>query len=204
MADDDSSMGWLLFLPLMFFPTCIMLSEMNEPSMYDLMYDDMEEEAYQEELEMEFLREQQREDQRREDMYDDMQREIEHDAKMEELRRDRDAQLYDMRLEAMYDSMCEPTFECGMAYNYATLDYEYECDYVFPCGDSGTGGEYVDTSIPYEDDIIICGENVYNCGSFTTYSEAKEVYDECGGLSNDVHHLDGDGDGIPCETLYYN
>jgi hypothetical protein len=49
-----------------------------------------------------------------------------------------------------------------------------------------------------------CNFNKYDCADFSTYSKAKSVYDECGGVKNDVHHLDGDGDGIPCEELYYN
>ncbi len=49
----------------------------------------------------------------------------------------------------------------------------------------------------------ICSSNVYDCSDFSTYSEAKNVYDKCGGIGNDVHHLDRDGDNIPCEELYY-
>ncbi len=46
-----------------------------------------------------------------------------------------------------------------------------------------------------------CSSNVYNCGDFDSYSEALEVFNYCGGASNDVHRLDGDSDGIPCESL---
>ena len=46
-----------------------------------------------------------------------------------------------------------------------------------------------------------CSSNVYNCGDFKTYSEAKAVFDSCGGISNDIHQLDGDDDGEPCESL---
>ncbi len=51
---------------------------------------------------------------------------------------------------------------------------------------------------------VICSTNYYNCDDFSTYNGAKAVYDECGGLGNDIHYLDGDEDGIPCEGLYYN
>ncbi|GEM_PF-3595506 len=54
-----------------------------------------------------------------------------------------------------------------------------------------------------EESTYECSYNTYNCDAFSTYAQAKAVFDECGGLSNDVHHLDGDQDGIPCEGLYY-
>lgn len=48
---------------------------------------------------------------------------------------------------------------------------------------------------------IICSYNAYNCADFKSWAEAKKVYDACGGVNNDVHYLDRDKDGIPCETL---
>ena len=45
----------------------------------------------------------------------------------------------------------------------------------------------------------ICGYNAYNCRDFRTQREAKEVYEFCGGRSNDVHWLDEDKDGRACE-----
>ena len=47
----------------------------------------------------------------------------------------------------------------------------------------------------------ICSTNVYNCDDFSTHAEAQEVFEYCGGISNDVHRLDGDDDGIACESL---
>lgn len=47
----------------------------------------------------------------------------------------------------------------------------------------------------------ICSSNVYNCGDFKTHAEAQEVYEACGSVSNDVHRLDQDKDGIACESL---
>ncbi len=46
-----------------------------------------------------------------------------------------------------------------------------------------------------------CSSNIYNCGDFSTHAEAQAVFDSCGGTSNDVHRLDGDEDGIACESL---
>lgn len=48
---------------------------------------------------------------------------------------------------------------------------------------------------------VNCSENVYNCSDFDSYQEALRVFKACGGVSNDVHHLDGNGDGEPCESL---
>ena len=45
----------------------------------------------------------------------------------------------------------------------------------------------------------ICSYNAYNCDDLPTKAEAQYVFEECGGLANDVHHLDGDGDGLACE-----
>jgi endonuclease YncB( thermonuclease family) len=46
-----------------------------------------------------------------------------------------------------------------------------------------------------------CYSNIYNCGDFSRHTEAQELFEECGGASNDVHRLDQDGDGIACEGL---
>jgi len=40
--------------------------------------------------------------------------------------------------------------------------------------------------------------NIYNCSDFSTQEEAQSVYDED---TSDPNHLDGDGDGIACESL---
>jgi len=46
-----------------------------------------------------------------------------------------------------------------------------------------------------------CDSNIYNCADFNTKSEAQSVFEACGGVSNDVHGLDGDNDGLACESL---
>ena len=48
---------------------------------------------------------------------------------------------------------------------------------------------------------IICSYNAYNCSDFSTHAEAQRVFEYCGGVSNDVHRLDGDKDGLACEAL---
>lgn len=46
-------------------------------------------------------------------------------------------------------------------------------------------------------------EKDYNCADFKTQPEAQQVYDRCKtlGTNMDVYHLDGDKDGIVCESL---
>ncbi|KKW19209.1 MAG: Micrococcal nuclease [Parcubacteria group bacterium GW2011_GWA2_51_10] len=46
-----------------------------------------------------------------------------------------------------------------------------------------------------------CTKNAYNCSDFATQAEAQKAFEACGGLSNDIHRLDSDGDGQVCETL---
>ena len=46
-----------------------------------------------------------------------------------------------------------------------------------------------------------CSYNAYNCANFTTHNEAQNVFEGCGGTSNDIHRLDQDKDGLACETL---
>jgi len=48
---------------------------------------------------------------------------------------------------------------------------------------------------------IICSYNAYNCSDFSTHAEAQRVFEYCGGVSNDVHKLDRDKDGVACEAL---
>jgi hypothetical protein len=43
--------------------------------------------------------------------------------------------------------------------------------------------------------------NEYNCDDFTTQPEAQKFYDNAGGVSKDVNRLDGNKDGVPCESL---
>lgn len=45
---------------------------------------------------------------------------------------------------------------------------------------------------------IVCSYNAYNCEDFSSCLEVMEVFNTC---NNDIHYLDGDDDGIPCESL---
>jgi len=41
----------------------------------------------------------------------------------------------------------------------------------------------------------------YNCDDFSTQPEAQEFFEKVGGVGNDVNRLDGDKDGVACESL---
>lgn len=48
-----------------------------------------------------------------------------------------------------------------------------------------------------------CSSNTYNCSDFATQSEAQSAHDFCWAeVGSDIHSLDGDGNGIACESLY--
>lgn len=49
-----------------------------------------------------------------------------------------------------------------------------------------------------------CKSDIYNCAAFKKQSEAQEVLDKCGGAGYDINKLDGDKDGIACESLPKN
>lgn len=49
-----------------------------------------------------------------------------------------------------------------------------------------TGGKYTDE---------------YNCDDFATQPEAQRFFDNAGGLEGDTNRLDGNKDGVPCESL---
>jgi len=41
----------------------------------------------------------------------------------------------------------------------------------------------------------------YDCSDFSTHQEAQDFFENNGGIDNDYHGLDRDGDGVACETL---
>lgn len=50
--------------------------------------------------------------------------------------------------------------------------------------------------------VCDCSDNRYDCTDFGTQVDAQACYDYCQSLGRgDIHHLDGDGDGVVCEDL---
>jgi len=49
---------------------------------------------------------------------------------------------------------------------------------------------------------FICNRDAYNCSRFSTQAAAQEVFNYCFNLGfGDIHRLDGDGNGVACESL---
>jgi micrococcal nuclease len=52
------------------------------------------------------------------------------------------------------------------------------------------------------DGCVTCTKNAYDCKDFATQRQAQACFDTCMDLAGeDVHHLDGGGDGVVCESL---
>lgn len=43
--------------------------------------------------------------------------------------------------------------------------------------------------------------NDYNCSDFKTQTEAQAFFEKSGGISNDTNRLDGNKDGVACQSL---
>lgn len=47
-----------------------------------------------------------------------------------------------------------------------------------------------------------CVKNAYNCADFSSQNDAQACYEFCmDSVGEDIHHLDGGGDGMVCESL---
>jgi hypothetical protein len=77
----------------------------------------------------------------------------------------------------------------------------------FDLGKLAKTGSFSESRVQRDDkgNVVLgamCGEAVYNCDDFRTRPEAQEVYDYCKfSGDNDPHRLDGDKDGVACESL---
>ncbi len=49
--------------------------------------------------------------------------------------------------------------------------------------------------------VVNCEVDEYNCSDFLYQAQAQDVMERCGGKGKDVNRLDGDKDGIACESL---
>lgn len=86
----------------------------------------------------------------------------------------------------------------GTSCNYSVTENRITKASCFYCGSN----QYCSDGVCYTKSTgIICSYNAYNCSDFSTHAEAQAVFEYCGGISNDVHRLDGDDDGIACESL---
>ncbi len=64
----------------------------------------------------------------------------------------------------------------------------------------GLWGQPTDPAAP--SGCLTCERNAHNCGDFPTQSAAQACYDYCLTITGeDIHRLDGGGDGVVCESL---
>jgi hypothetical protein len=67
-------------------------------------------------------------------------------------------------------------------------------------GISGCSQQSLYNDEVYEEPSWICDYNAYNCADFSTCSQAQAVLRECKEQGyGDIHDLDRDVDGVPCE-----
>lgn len=58
------------------------------------------------------------------------------------------------------------------------------------------------TTSPPAAAVCECSGNLYNCSDFSTHRQAQACYDYCVSIGRgDIHRLDGDNDGVACESL---
>ena len=53
--------------------------------------------------------------------------------------------------------------------------------------ESTTTAEQKEVTTESVKETITCSSNTYNCNNFKDWNEANNVYEECGGLGNDIH-----------------
>jgi len=69
---------------------------------------------------------------------------------------------------------------------------------------SGSSFEEAKVMRDKEGNVVTSGgkyTDEYNCDDFKTQIEAQKFFDKTGGVSEDTNRLDGDKDGIACESL---
>lgn len=58
------------------------------------------------------------------------------------------------------------------------------------------------SATPTTEAVCDCSSDLYNCSDFATQAQAQACYDYCVSQGRgDIHRLDGDNDGIACESL---
>jgi len=121
-------------------------------------------------------------------MYEDMRRDAMYDAMYDDMRRD--AMYDDMMYDAMYGDMYKCEHEPEFDYRTGEMEMVLKCPTPLPPATAPVQQK--------QEGGVNCTSNVYNCSDFSTQAEAQAVFDAC---PTDVHWLDGDDDGVACETL---
>ena len=57
------------------------------------------------------------------------------------------------------------------------------------------------TATPVAPAVCSCSGNLYNCADFSSHAAAQACYEYCWNVVGyDIHRLDGDDDGVACES----
>ena len=119
------------------------------------------------------------------------------DVKYQEIFRQAEKEAREKKM-GLWGSACQPSknsIQTGQAYSDNTHpkveQIESQTNQKLPA----------QKDLPLPPKQINCSANVYNCKDFATQAEAQAVFEYCGGSANDIHRLDGDGDGVACEGL---
>jgi len=88
---------------------------------------------------------------------------------------------------------CHDKYYLEQKYQYSDCTFTWlwykDCDYRCSAGRCISEYEYY------------CSSNYFNCADFSSQAQAQAMFEFCGGIYHDVHYLDGDNDGLACETL---
>ena len=96
--------------------------------------------------------------------------------------------------------------------NLVRVDGQTDIYQLVPNGDIGTK-ILLESTVGHDLDLVytinevdfgnyvICSYDAYNCSDFSNRGEAQRILDICGGIGNDIHKLDGDNNGVACESL---
>ena len=57
-----------------------------------------------------------------------------------------------------------------------------------------------DSGSDSDNEVCSCSVDL-DCGDFATQASAQTCFEYCGGVGNDFHRLDSDGNGLACEGL---
>lgn len=114
-------------------------------------------------------------------------------------------------LAALGLEMSNTDFDLGALFNgYSLGDSKIERDAADNLKQDDKGNFVTKVMRNKLGDIIPAGEaggkytDEYNCDDFSTQPQAQNFFKKAGGPSKDTNRLDGDNDGVACESLPQN
>lgn len=107
----------------------------------------------------------------------------------------------DTKYQSLFDGMQQEAAEAGRGMWGPTLT-PLPTPTPVPATAAPTSAPAVLPTSPPVAAVCDCSGNLYNCSDFSTHRQAQACYDYCVSQSRgDIHRLDGDNDGVACESL---